>query len=158
MARYLWDSKSLRHPRPIGKTIIVFIGHAWFTGFRTQVNGVHIFAMECRIHDGGRERVGDRVSGNAVDTGCCVNLLDAVKVAQILSGDLTYRKNKNRFRMNHSLQQSSSLTAWRYYGRPDHPRCSCFEPVRSASALKSVNEGMKPQNLGPRDERNLQFR
>jgi hypothetical protein len=42
--------------------------------------------------------------------------------------------------MNHNLQQSCSSTAWRYSGRPDHPRRSCRELVRSASAWKSVND------------------
>jgi hypothetical protein len=64
----------------------------------------------------------------------------------------TYKKIKNRFRMNHNLQQSCSSTASRYSGRPDHPKCSCRELVRSASVWKSVNDEAETAELGPRDE------
>src|SRR5208283_1253614 len=58
-------------------------------GMQSQVDGVDVFAAECRIHDGGRERVGDGISGDAVDAGSGIDLLDAVEAAEILRRDLS---------------------------------------------------------------------
>ena len=43
-------------------------------GVQREIDGVDVLAAEGRIHDGGRERVGDRISGNAVDAGGGVDL------------------------------------------------------------------------------------
>ena len=53
-----------------------------------QVHGVDVLAAEGRIHDRGRERVGDGVSGNAVDASGGVYGVDAVDAAQFLRGGL----------------------------------------------------------------------
>ena len=57
-------------------------------GMEREVDGVDVLAAEGRIHDRGRERVGDRVSGNAVDAGGGVDGVDAVDAAQLLRGGL----------------------------------------------------------------------
>ncbi len=57
-------------------------------GVQGKVHGVDVLAAEGRIHDGGRQRVGDGISGNAVDASGGIDRLDAVDAAQFLGGDL----------------------------------------------------------------------
>src|SRR5712691_12669790 len=53
-----------------------------------EIDGVHVFAAEGRIHDGGRERMGYGISSNTIDAGGGIDRLDAVEAAQLLRGGL----------------------------------------------------------------------
>ena len=65
-------------------------GEQVFQRFRVQgeINSVDVFAAESGVHDGRRERLRDRISGNAIDFGGGINLIDAVGALQFLRGDL----------------------------------------------------------------------
>ena len=58
-------------------------------GVQRQVDRIDVLAAKGRIHDGGRKRVDNRVSGNAIDASGGVHLFDAVDAAQLLRGDLS---------------------------------------------------------------------
>ena len=60
-------------------------------GMQREVDAVHIFAAQRRIHDGGRKRMRDRIAGHAVHSGGRVHLLDAIGAAQLLRRDLAGR-------------------------------------------------------------------
>src|SRR5580658_4097256 len=54
-----------------------------------EVNGIDVLTPERGVHDGGRKRVGDGISGTAVDAGGGVDGIDAVHAAQFLRSGLS---------------------------------------------------------------------
>ena len=54
-----------------------------------EINAVHVFAAQRRVHDDGRERMLDGIAGDAIDASGGVDLLDAVDAAQVPRTDLT---------------------------------------------------------------------
>ena len=77
-----------------GEAVDGYIAHAaqqifQRLGMQRKIDAVHILPAQRRIHDGRRERMRDRIAYDAVDSGGCVHLLDAIGVAQLLCGSLT---------------------------------------------------------------------
>ena len=58
-------------------------------GVQRQIDAIHVLAPEGRIHDGRRQRVGDRIAHDSVDARSDIHLIDAVDAAQFLRGDLS---------------------------------------------------------------------
>src|SRR5208283_2976517 len=51
-------------------------------GVQREIDGVHVLAAEGSVHDGGRKGVGDGITGDSVDAGGGVDLLDAIEAAK----------------------------------------------------------------------------
>ncbi len=54
-----------------------------------NIHTVNILTVQRCVHDGGRQRMGNWISGHAIDAGGCVNVLDPISTAQFLRGNLT---------------------------------------------------------------------
>ncbi len=58
-------------------------------GMQREIDPVDILAAERGVHDGRRERLRHRVSGNAIDLCGRVHLIEAISALKLLGGDLS---------------------------------------------------------------------